>query len=146
MPWKKVFENRASRNRRDRNCAPEVVVIDHEDLEVASAPKKRTISERSTTPSKIKTRTPKKSLFGSGSQHCSTSSTAKSSATVAVIKKLTGKTRKAPKEKPQSPEAESRLLVLLSFDNQLSGRHPPVYTVPFMLVNNESRFWCFNCR
>lgn len=104
-------------NKRNRSSALEIETLNLGNLEVPFPLKKRSGTERSTTPIRIIPRCAKKSSVGSRLQHLRKANVVELFTTMDVIKKMTGEAKKTPEDRLQSTEAESSALGNSGFNN-----------------------------
>lgn len=86
---KHTAQNRRPPNRRHRSTLHEALIIKLEDLEVPSSPKKRAMTARPTAPSKITSRSAKKSSGRSQSEQSCKASARNPPATTDMVRNLT---------------------------------------------------------
>lgn len=130
---------------KNKGSAQKVENITSDNPEVAFPPKKKGRRERSTKLGKMETKSVKKSLDGSDPQERNITSAENPSETVNIVRKMTEKVKKAPKDTPQSREEESGPMVRSSFEDCLSGKFLSGYIELSMAVEEGSHSWVQNC-
>lgn len=142
---KNTPRRRSLRNKRDRLSAQKVKIINPDDLEVSSPPKKSTRMERSTTSSKKVTRNREKLSNGSRLQQRNGTSAAMPPVITDVLKKRPEKEKKMLKDTQETQREELGPKAHSGYDERLSGKVSPGYTKLAMAIDEVSHSSVHNC-
>lgn len=133
------------KNERDRSSRWKVKILNLNELEVASPPKKRAEKARAMKSNKVTGNRAEASSCGNRFQQRSGNSAPKSLDTKDLIKKWYIMLKRTPDIISDRPEEASKRMLLSNLDDRLSSKLPTVYTDSPMSVNVINRSWFMNC-
>lgn len=138
MPRKKQLQG-----KRDKSPAKEIEIIDLDNLEVSSSPRKK--ARTLTRPNRVTTSCAKKSSEGSGLQFGSKSSAANPSETVDVVEVVAKEAKERPEGISESAAADPKPMVHYGFNDRLGGKLAPGYSEKTLATEEISRSRVMKC-